>query len=87
MAQILLEQNNGNVKANIFNQYSTGEFKIARMKEVIVHEMKKTHIPVHTENGESTIFGFFVSRLMMYDNTVDEVVDPRTFVIGTIEFA
>lgn len=87
MAQILFDQKKGHVKANLFNQYSTGKFKVQRMKEVIAHEMARTHIPVQVENGKSTTFGFLVSRAMMYDNATDEVVDPRTFVIGTIEFA
>ena len=85
MAQILLAQREGHVKANLFNQYSTGNFNVQRMKEVIAHEMARTHIPVQVENGESTIFGFLISRAMMYANATDEVVEPQTFIIGTIE--
>ena len=84
MAQILLYQRDGHVKANLLNKYSTG-YKVQKMKEVITHEMSRTDIPVHTENGESTIFGFLTSRAMMYDNATDEIIDPRLFVIGTIE--
>lgn len=85
MAQILFDQKKGHVKANLFNQYSTGKFKVQRMKEVIAHEMARTHIPVQVENGKSTTFGFLVSRAMMYDNATNEVVDSQTFIIGTIE--
>ncbi len=86
MKQILLAQRKGYVKAYLFNQYSTGRFKVQKMKEVIAHEMAKTHIPIHVENGKNTTFGLFISRAMMYDNETNEVVDPQTFIIGTLEF-
>ena len=85
MKTIIFNQRKGYFKASIFNQYSTGKFKVRRMKEVIAHEMARTHIPVQVENGKSTTFGFLVSRAMMYDNATDEVVDPQTFIIGTLE--